>query len=152
VPEAVQMLLDADIADARGFALNLTHYDSTPRQITFGAQIVAGLARNGVRGKHFVINTAENGAPFKFMQYYGTHDRSKRPVPCTATRRTMCATLGIPPTWHVADPRWHLPTWAANSAARLVDGYLWMGRPWLNITPFSLNVPYAMALARSTPF
>ena len=150
--EAVQLLLAADVADARGFALNLTHYDSTARQISFGAQIVSSLAHHGVPHRHFVINTAENGRPFKFLQYYATRDRAQRPVPCTATRRTLCATLGIPPTSDVANPRWNLPAWAAKTAAKLVDGYLWMGRPWLNISPFSLNVPYALALARSTPF
>ena len=44
------------IAKVRGFMLNVTHYDWTAENIKHGLQI---SRKTG--GKHFVINTAENG-------------------------------------------------------------------------------------------
>src|SRR5947209_1504762 len=66
VGQAVWMLRAAGIRYARGFALNATHYDSTQRQIDFGARLASGLARAGYRHRHFVINTSQNGHPFTF--------------------------------------------------------------------------------------
>jgi endoglucanase len=40
-------------------------------------------------------------------------------------------TLGIPPTADVAAPAWGLSDDTATLAAQHVDGYLWIGRPWL---------------------
>ena len=44
------------IARASGFMLNATHYDWTRANIKYGVE----LSRR-VGGKHFIINTAENG-------------------------------------------------------------------------------------------
>jgi hypothetical protein len=76
---AARILLPAGIEHARGFALNSTHYVSVGSDIAFGAQIVAELADHGVRGKHFVINTAQNGRPFLIGQAMG-------PTPTTPRR------------------------------------------------------------------
>jgi hypothetical protein len=61
-------------------------------------------------------------------------------------------TLGIPPTTNVASRRWRLSARAASIARRLVDAYLWIGRPWLYNQNDPFVLPRALALARSTPY
>jgi endoglucanase len=150
VGQAVSLLLGAGVRDARGFALNATHYDSTERQILFGAKVVRALGAAGVRNRHLVINTASNGRAFTFQQYHGpAFDNA--PV-CRSAASRRCVTLGIPPTTNVASPRWGLSRRARGIAQRLVDAYLWFGRPWLDNQAAPFDLQRALALARSTPF
>jgi hypothetical protein len=103
-----------------------------------------------VRDKHFVVNTGENGAPFLAGQYPGD---SNNPRVCRDPHDTICATLGIPPTWDVTSRRWHLTSANRAIAARYADAYLWISRPWLDNNqtgPFDLR--RALGLARSTPY
>ena len=71
VRQATSLLLGAGVRYARGFALNATHYDSTQRQIQYGAQVVGALARAGVRGRHIEINTAQSldGASVRLIDF-----------------------------------------------------------------------------------
>ncbi len=150
VHQAALELRDAGVRYTRGFALGSTHYDSTEREIRFGAGVAAALGALGVRGRHFVINTAQNGRPFTYQQYHGpSYDNA---TVCRTRASTRCVSLGIPPTWHVTDPRWHLSARARTLAARMVDAYLWIGRPWLDhqATPFDLG--RTLQLARTNPF
>jgi endoglucanase len=149
VKSAVTMLEQAGIRYTRGFSLNDTEYDSTAAELEYGAQIATELAAAGYPGKHFVINTAENGSPFLNGQYPGNVGN---PRVCRTTHDRLCATLGIPPTAQTASPRWGLPAADRTLAARYADAYLWVGRPWLDYgaAPFDLN--RALALAASTPF
>ena len=39
-------------------------YDSTGAELEYGARLDQALAAVGFANKHFVINAAENGAPF----------------------------------------------------------------------------------------
>jgi endoglucanase len=150
VAQAVPMLKTAGIAYARGFALNATHYDSTARNVEHGYALVYALAQAGIHNKHFVINTSNNGKPFTYAQYQGTNYNDA--YTCTSTTQLRCVTLGIPPTWHVADTRWKLSDRVRAHAAERVDGYLWIGRSWLRnqATPFVLD--RALNMARTTPF
>src|SRR5437764_6422204 len=108
------MLARAGVGDARGFALNLTHYDSTARQVAYGKKILAALARRHIRGKHFVVNTAQNGRPFTTQ----AHQREFRVAAVCASRSSRhCVTLGQPPT--------------TSTPSASVDAYLWLGRPWI---------------------
>jgi hypothetical protein len=150
VGQAVSLLRDAGIQYARGFALDATHYDSTAHQIKFGQKVVRGLARHHLGGRHFVVNTAENGRPFTYQQYHGPNYDNARVCPSRSARR--CVTLGIPPTWHVASRRWHLPAGLRRIARRLVDGYLWIGRPWLDNQSDPFDLKRSLSLARTTPF
>ena len=150
VRQAVSMLRTAGVASARGFALNATHYDATSAEIAFGARIVRGLTAAGIPGRHFVVNTASNGRPFTFQQYHGP-DYDNAAV-CSSRRSTRCVTLGIPPTWHVSEPRWHLSSRIRALAAADVDGYLWFGRPWLDNQADPFDLQRALALAATTPF
>jgi endoglucanase len=148
--EALKILVPAGIRDARGFALNGTHYDSTERQIRFSAAISKALKDRGIPGKYAVINTAENGRPFKGYEYDGPNFDNARV--CTSAEERRCVTLGIPPTIDVDSPQWGLPAADRKLADRYVDAYLWFGRPWLfnQAQPFDLQ--RALQLTRTTPY
>jgi len=148
--QAAAMLRASGERYARGFALNATHYDSTQREIVFGRRVVSALAAARLGGRHFVIDTAENGRAFTFQQYHGS-DFNNAPV-CHTLASRRCVALGIPPTWRVTDPRWGLSVRTRRIAGRLVDGYLWFGRPWLvgQTSPFDLQ--RTLGLAATWPF
>jgi endoglucanase len=150
VDRAVTMLRGAGVRYARGFALNATHYDSNEHEILYGAQVVRALARDHLAGKHFVINTASNGRPFTFQQYHGGHFDNA--AVCRTRRSVRCVTLGIPPTWHVTDRRWGLPGNVRSIAGRLVDAYLWIGRPWLDNQAQPFDLQRSLQMARTTPY
>ena len=110
--QALRILVRAGVANARGFAFNSTHYDSTARQIRFGTRVVAALAQRGIPNRHFVINTSSNGKPFKGYTYTGPDFDNARL--CNDRADTRCATLGIPPTPDVTNPRWGLSAEVAH--------------------------------------
>lgn len=56
-PETARILRASGVGMIQGFYLNSTHFDWTRHEITYGQQISRLTG-----GKHFVINTAENGA------------------------------------------------------------------------------------------
>ena len=153
VDSAVKILVRGGIAYARGFALNGTHYSSTPNEVARGAAIISQLEARGITGKKFVVNTSSNGHPFTFGSYTGTDPdnafvcRVKTP-PVTRT----CVTLGIPPTADVANPGWRMPAGTNQLAAQYVDAYLWFGRPWLYRQADPFVVRRALWLVRSTPY
>jgi len=148
--KALRILVPAGIRAARGFALNSTHYDSTERQVRFAAAISEALAERGIPGKYAVVNTAQNGRPFKGYEYDGPNYDNARV--CTSRDDTRCVTLGIPPTTNVADPSWGLPADVAATAATYVDGYLWFGRPWLYNQAAGWDQQRALAISRTTPY
>lgn len=151
LPKLSRLLVAAGIRYARGFALNATHYDSTVHNLAFGHRLLGYLARYyNITGKHFVISTAQNGHPFTAQWYHGPD--FGRAAACRTPTSRRCASLGIPPTSNVAATRWHLPAWAARIATRHVDGYLWIGRPWTNDRNYHIDVPRAVAIARTTPW
>jgi endoglucanase len=148
--KAASILTPAGIGVARGFALNSTHYVSTSSEVAFGTRIVAELARRGFPGKHFVVNTAQNGAPFRWSEKR-TSNFDNSPV-CTASMTTRCVTLGIPPTTDVANARWGLGATDRSRASAHVDAFMWFGRPWLNMQSDPFVKSRALALARTTPW
>lgn len=91
------------VARAQGFMLNATHYDWTRANIKYGVE----LSRR-VGGKHFVINTAENGrGPI--------HKRLPNGRRLTVWCNPPGRGLGPAPTTETSHP--------------LVDAYLWVNRP-----------------------
>jgi endoglucanase len=148
--KALRILVPAGIRSARGFALNSTHYDSTERQVRFAAAISEALAERGIPGKYAVINTAQNGQPFKGYEYDGANYDNARV--CNSREDNRCVTLGIPPTIDVANPAWGLPADVAAAAATYVDGYLWFGRPWLYNQAAGWDQQRALAISRTTPY
>jgi hypothetical protein len=133
----------------RGFALNTTEYDSTGGEIDYGARVTRALAAAGYGVKHFIIDTAENGAPFMNGQYHGNIEN---PRVCRSRTDRICATLGIPPTTDVANPRWGLSAADRSLAARYADAYLWVARPWLDNGAYPFDLTRALGLAASTPW
>jgi hypothetical protein len=150
VGQAVGLLRAAGVRYARGFALNATHYDATGNEIRFASAVARGLARAGIAGRHAVINTSSNGRGFTFQQYHGPDFNNA--TPCATRASRVCVTLGIPPTSDVTNPQWGLSPGNRRLAARYVDAYLWIGRPWLyrQSDPFLLQ--RAVLMASTTPF
>ena len=147
---ALKILLPASIADVRGFALNSTHYAATSDEIRYGAAIVAELEKLGITDKHFVVNTAANGRPFNGYEYKGSnYDNAEV---CRSRSQQRCVTLGIPPTADVANPAWGLAADVNALAASYVDGYVWVGRPWLYMQADPFVMQRALAVARTTPY
>jgi endoglucanase len=114
------------IAKVRGFMLNATHYDWTRANISYGLKISQMTG-----GKHFVINTAENGRG-------PVHERlangRRRTVWCNPPNRG----LGPPPTTDTSHPK--------------VDAYLWINRPGYAQScqgrPIAWYLPRALSYAR----
>lgn len=128
------MLARSGVAAARGFALNLTHYDSTNRQIVYGRKILKGLAHRGIRGKTFLVNTAQNGRPFTTQAHWNEFMRADI---CATRHSRACVTLGRRPTTETGHAR--------------VDGFLWLGRPWMaNARP--RRPGEILQLVRTSPF
>ena len=102
-PQIAQLLRRAGVAKIQGFSLNSTHFDRTTREIRYGEQISRLTG-----GKHFVVNTAENGrGPLV------PHNRVKNgnEVLCNPLNRG----LGPVPT--------------ANTGFRNVDAFAWIANP-----------------------
>ena len=91
------------IAKVRGFMLNATHQDWTSNNIEHGLRISRLTG-----GKHFVINTAENG---RGPIHHWLPNGRRLTVWCNPPHRG----LGPPPTTQTANP--------------MVDAYLWINRP-----------------------
>jgi endoglucanase len=128
-----RQLRQIGIAKVRGFMLNVTHYDWT------GANIQHGLDISRLTGgKHFIINTAENGrGPVDYKQWI---DRSRHlwrrvTVWCNPGLRG----LGPAPTTDTSHPD-------------KVDAYLWINRPGYAQScqhrPIAWYLPRALTLAR----
>ena len=154
VDVARDMLLAAGVANVRGFALGATHYTALGDEITYGRQLVAALADAGAPGKHFVVDTADNGRPFTWPEYWAKHPNGdfNNAETCQTLTEDTCDTLGIPPTSRVAAAKWGLTTPQRRAARQLVDAYLWFGRPWLYRQASPFDMQRALDIARTTPW
>ncbi len=113
------------IDKVRGFMLNASHFDWTAANIRHGLEI-----SRLVGGKHFVVNTAENGrGPVNYRAKHRTIN-----IWCNPGLRG----LGPPPT-----------TTTSNPAA---DAYLWISRPGYAQScqnrPVAWYAPRALSYAR----
>ena len=148
------MLRSAGVQWARCFALDTSHFDSVGRQLDFGAKIVAALAKDGIPHRHFVIDTSDNGRAFTGAWYHQHHPN--KPLgyakACGSAGQRHCVALGIPPTTDVGSTAWGLSAGRAQTAERLVDGYLWVSRPWLAHQAGSFSMKRALAEVRYSPF
>jgi endoglucanase len=121
-----KLLRAVGIAKVRGFMLNATHYDWTSENIQHGLEISRLTG-----GKHFVINTAENG---RGPIHYRLPNGRRGNVWCNPPLRG----LGPPPTTDTANPT--------------VDAYLWINRPGYAQScqhrPIAWYTPRALEYAR----
>ena len=139
------LLIRNGIRYARGFALNDTDYDTTASDDKFGARVIADLAKHGVKGKHFILDTDENGQSYGPSELRPGTRINLAPI-CHGRMQTVCQRTGIPPTTNVSSSRWHLGAAASKAARRYCDGYVWSGRPWdIDAGPFVRQ--YALWLA-----
>lgn len=131
VDEAVRLLKASGVQYVRGFALGATHYDSVPANVAFASKVSSALSRAGIRGKHAVIDTADNGTPFTWAQWnarWGDRFRSTgnelyqfdNTPTCRSRTELVCETLGPRPTARIQ----------GTLARQYVDAYLWFGRGW----------------------
>lgn len=149
--EKVRMLDAAGIEYVRGYALGATHYPRLSEEVEASADISRALAAAGLPGKHAVIDTADNGVGFTWLQYRGRGDFDNA-HPCRSSGDSVCNTLGVPPTSDVANERWPLTSEQRAIAREYVDGYAWFGRPWLYRQAWPFVMDRALQVARSTPF
>ena len=107
----------------------------------------AALARAGIAGKHVVIDTADNGHPYTYAQYFADHPGGtwENPPACTSRLHRDCNSLGIPPTTDVTSKAWRLPTNEQRRLRRNVDAFMWIDRSWLCRNDTTFAVPYAVA-------
>lgn len=152
--DAVTMLESAGVGYARGFALDSSHFDSVGRQIDFGAAIVDALAKDGIRNRHFVIDTSDNGHAFTGAWYHAHHPNQPLGYadPCRSDDQEHCVALGIPPTTDVGAAAWGLSDARVTTAEKLVDGYLWISRPWLAHQSGAFSMDRALAEVRHSPY
>lgn len=155
---AAAMLDRSGIGYVRGFSLDITHYTKTPANIDHGSAIVQELARRGIKGKHFVIDTADSGRGYTYAQWaqkFGTsgYDNSRN---CASRLATLCNALGVPPTWRVGSTAYaralHLSSSQLLRAKRNVDAYVWLTRPWMYNQASPYQQGKAIPAARYTPF
>jgi endoglucanase len=121
------------VGKARGFMLNVTHYDWTANNIKHGLEISRLTG-----GKHFIINTAENGrggVHYKKWISRSRHIWRRITVWCNPGLRG----LGPNPTTQTARPD-------------KVDAYMWINRPGFAQScqgrPINWYLPRALTLAR----
>jgi endoglucanase len=123
--KTAKQLRTIGIAKVRGFMLNASHFDWTAANIRYGLDV---SRRTG--GKHFIVNTAENG---RGPVHYNRGGRRIN-VWCNPGLRG----LGPPPT-----------TVTANT---VVDAYLWISRPGFaqacSERPIKWYAPRALSYSR----
>jgi hypothetical protein len=154
VEVARDMLLKSGIEHVRGFALGATHYTALGDELAYGEALVAALAEAGVPGRHFVVDTADNGRPFTWPEYWAKHPSGdfNNAETCRTKTERRCDTLGIPPTAEVAAAEWGLTSAQRQVAGQSADAYLWFGRPWLYRQASPFDLARTLAIARTTPW
>lgn len=153
-PKAVEFLKTVGMEFADGIALNSTHYTDVNLEIQRSKEIIDLLRSEGYRQPlRSVINTATSGNPWEFgkFQFRGIADEAPA---CSKADlgRVTCVTLGIPPTFDVANDKLGLTEESRKLAETYVDAYLWFGRPWLHMQASPLLPQKAVAMVRSSPF
>jgi endoglucanase len=128
------LLVQAGVGKIQGFFLNSTHFDWTAKEITYGEQISRLTG-----GKHFVVNTAENGQGPLIPRNVAKNGNE---VLCNPPGRG----LGPVPTANTGYPNVDAFAWISNpgeSGGQCVPGAPPTGAYWL---------AYALMLARNANF
>jgi endoglucanase len=101
--DAARLLRQSGVASIQGFFLNATHFDWTSHEIRYGEQISRMTG-----GKHFVVNTAENG---QGPLVPGDRVHQGNEVLCNPPGRG----LGPKPTFNTGYPNVDAFAWIANA-------------------------------------
>jgi len=101
-PDTARLLKRAGVSKIQGFFLNSTHFDWTSREIKYGESISRMIG-----GKHFVVNTGDNGrGPLKPPNIV----KDGNEVLCNPVGRG----LGPKPTTHTGYPNVDMFAWTTN--------------------------------------
>ena len=133
-PRAASLLVRAGVGKIQGFFLNSTHFDWTAKEIAYGEQISVLTG-----GKHFVVNTAENGQGPLIPK---NRAKDGNEILCNPPGRG----LGPRPTANTGYPNVDAFAWISipgNSGGRCVPGAPPAGRYW---------PAYALMLVRNANF
>jgi endoglucanase len=98
------ILKQVGVQYGRGIAVNISGYDSTAGEMEFGEQMLRDLAKNGVPGKRYVIDTSRNGM-----------GRGKGAEAAHGACNQLGRSLGKRPT--------------TSTGAKNVDAWLWIKPP-----------------------
>jgi endoglucanase len=99
-PQMAQRLKAAGVARARGFATNVSNFNRTPRELRYARAVVRELARRGVSGRRYVVDTSRNGGHHRVSHGWCNPSsarlgRSPRIVNTTNRRGTLDAYLWV---------------------------------------------------------
>ncbi|KPC50730.1 glycoside hydrolase family 6 protein [Amantichitinum ursilacus] len=120
--EAARRLTAAGVAQARGFALNVSNYGTTAANTAYGKQVAAALQQQGIRA-HFVIDTSRNGNGPLGSQWCDAPGR-KLGTPATqyAGEDGLDAVLWIKPPGNADGCAAKAGTFDADLANKLING------------------------------
>lgn len=154
VHDDVSMLVRAGIQYVHGFAVGSTHHPKAAAEVRYARQVAIGLARRGYPGKHFVIDTSDNGHGYTYSQFFAVHPRGvyNDPPACQTSSQRACISLGIPPTADVTNPKWHLPSRLDATLRNRCDAFIWIARPWLGNNGHTFDRAKALNEARTSPY
>lgn len=91
----VRRLLDAGIADATGFATNVSNYRPTADEIAYAERLVQRLVDEGVEDPHYVIDVSRNGALLSSEEWCNPPDARVGQYPSLYTGTPLDALLWI---------------------------------------------------------
>lgn len=152
--DEIAMLTKAGIGYVHGFALGSTHQTRVTREIRYGRQVSMALAKAGYPGKHYIIDTADNGRGYTWGEFYRRHPNGnyESPPACHFARQRACVSLGIPPTTDVTNPRWGIPARLDATLRARCDAFMWISRPWLADNGQDFSVRKTVAVVHSSAF
>ena len=152
--QEIPLLRASGIAYAHGFSLGDTHHTRLGGELRYGRAVAMNLQADGLGNKHFIVDTADNGAGYSWAQFYSRYPSGtyNNPPACTSRSQRVCVSLGVPPTTAVADPRWGLSPTLEKIARNRVDAYMWVARPWMANNDETFDVSKAVDIVRSSPF
>jgi len=152
--EAASLLERAGVAYAHGFALGSSHHVKLGAEIAYGRRVALSLAQAGVPGKHFVVDTSDNGHGYTNHQFYAKypHGSTEAAPACKTATQKVCVALGAPPTTNTARALWGFRPAVRQAARRFCDAFIWAGHPWKTNNDRSFSMVHALNAARTSPF
>ncbi len=138
---AARLLLSAGVSKIQGFFLNSTHFDWTRREVSYGEQISRLTG-----GKHFVVNTGDNGrGPLRPRNVV----KSGNEVLCNPVGRG----LGPKPTTQTGYPNVDMFAWTTNPGESGGQCHDQPGREMPGAPPTGAYWPgYALMLVKNADF
>jgi endoglucanase len=139
--KTANLLNRAGVSKIQGFFLNSTHFDSTSREMRYGEQISKLTG-----GKHFVINTGENGRG-------ALRSRNIVTQGIEVLNNPVGRGLGPKPTTHTGYRNVDMFAWTSNPGGSGGHSNHWPGQSMQGAPPTGEFWPaYALMLVRNADF